>query len=75
VARLVLPATFQPESTRGPIEGKTMNIGKDAILEDFAFMLEWFDRVGYSADIPTNAKAFGIRRTTLEEWANRQNWR
>jgi len=42
--------------------------------EDFAVMLEWFDRVGYSADIPANAKAFGIRPTTLEEWANCQNW-
>ena len=42
--------------------------------EDFAVMLEWFDRVGYSADIPANAKAFGIRPTTLEEWAKRQNW-
>ena len=42
--------------------------------EDFAVMLEWFDRVGYSADIPANAKAFGIRPTTLEEWATRQNW-
>jgi uncharacterized protein YbjT (DUF2867 family) len=42
--------------------------------EDFAVMLEWFDRVGYSADIPANAKAFGIRPTTLEEWANRQKW-
>ena len=51
-----------------------MNIGKDAILEDFAVVLEWFDRVGYSADIPTNAKAFGIRPTTLEEWATRQKW-
>jgi len=51
-----------------------VNIGKDAILEDFAVVLEWFDRVGYSADIPANAKAFGIRPTTLEEWAYRQNW-
>ena len=52
-----------------------MNIGKAAILEDSAVMLEWFDRLGCSADIPANAKAFGIRPITLEEWANRQNWR
>jgi hypothetical protein len=51
-----------------------VNIGKDAILEDFAIMLEWFDWVGYSADIPSNAKAFGTRPTMLEEWAHRQNW-
>lgn len=52
-----------------------MNIGKDAILEDFAFMLDWFDRVGSSADILANAKALEIRPTTLEGWANRQNLR
>jgi uncharacterized protein YbjT (DUF2867 family) len=43
--------------------------------EDYALMLEWFDRVGYSADIPANAKAFGIPPTTLEKWASEQNWR
>jgi hypothetical protein len=37
-------------------------------------MLEWFDRVGYSADIPGNAKTFGVHPTSLEEWAGRQNW-
>lgn len=42
--------------------------------EDYALMLEWFDRVGYSVDIPANAKAFGIPPTTLEEWAGGQNW-
>jgi uncharacterized protein YbjT (DUF2867 family) len=42
--------------------------------EDFALMLEWFDRVGYSAKIQANAKEFGIRPTTLTEWASRQNW-
>jgi uncharacterized protein YbjT (DUF2867 family) len=42
--------------------------------EDFAIMLEWFDRVGYSARIQANAKEFGIRPTTLAEWASRQNW-
>jgi hypothetical protein len=51
-----------------------MNIGKAAILEDFAVMLEWFDRGAYSADISADAKVFGIRPTTLEEWANRRNW-
>ena len=42
--------------------------------EDFALMLEWFDRVGYSAKIQANAKEFGVRPTTLAEWASRQNW-
>ena len=37
--------------------------------EDFAIMLEWFDRVGYNADIEGNAKRYGIEPTTLREWA------
>lgn len=37
--------------------------------EDFALMLEWFDRVGYDADIAGNAKEYGVRPTTLSEWA------
>lgn len=37
--------------------------------EDFALMLEWFERVGYDADIAGNAKAFGIPPTSLEAWA------
>jgi uncharacterized protein YbjT (DUF2867 family) len=41
---------------------------------DFALMLEWFDRVGYSAKIADNAKEFRIEPTTLAQWAGRQNW-
>jgi uncharacterized protein YbjT (DUF2867 family) len=37
--------------------------------DDFATMLEWFERVGYDADIPGNARAFGIAPTSLEAWA------
>lgn len=36
---------------------------------DFAAMLEWFDRVGYSADIAGTSKESGIRPTTFQEWA------
>ena len=39
--------------------------------EDFALMLEWFERVGYDADIAANAKEYGVRPTTLSEWAVR----
>lgn len=39
--------------------------------EDFALMLEWFERVGYDADIAANAKEYGVRPTTLGEWASR----
>jgi uncharacterized protein YbjT (DUF2867 family) len=37
--------------------------------EDFALMLEWFERVGYDAAIAANAREFGITPTTLSEWA------
>lgn len=40
--------------------------------EDFALMLEWFDRVGYNADIAGLEREFGIKPTTLRAWASKQ---
>lgn len=40
--------------------------------DDFATMLEWFERVGYDVDIPALEKEFGIRSTKLTEWAAKQ---
>ena len=40
--------------------------------EDFALMLDWFNRVGYDADIAGTAREFGIRPTTLDAWATTQ---
>jgi uncharacterized protein YbjT (DUF2867 family) len=40
--------------------------------EDFAIMLEWFDRVGYSADIAGLEKKYGIKPTTFVELARSQ---
>jgi uncharacterized protein YbjT (DUF2867 family) len=37
--------------------------------EDLAAMFEWFNRVGYSVDIPALAREFGFRLQTLPEWA------
>jgi len=37
--------------------------------EDLAIMLEWFDAVGYNADIEGNAKEFGIPPTSFTDWA------
>jgi uncharacterized protein YbjT (DUF2867 family) len=37
--------------------------------EDFALMLEWFERVGYDADIAGLEREFGIPPTRLEAWA------
>jgi uncharacterized protein YbjT (DUF2867 family) len=42
--------------------------------EDYALMLEWFDAVGYDADIEGTAGEFGIRPTRFREWAAQQNW-
>lgn len=38
--------------------------------EDAAIMFEWFDRIGYSADIPGLEREFGFKPTTLPEWAS-----
>jgi len=42
--------------------------------EDFALMLEWFDRVGYEADIAANAARFGIAPTSFAKWAGAADW-
>jgi len=42
--------------------------------EDFALMLEWFDAVGYDADIKGMAKEFGIEPTSFATWAAAANW-
>jgi uncharacterized protein YbjT (DUF2867 family) len=39
---------------------------------DFALMLDWFDRVGYDADIPALTREFSIPPTTLAAWAATQ---
>jgi uncharacterized protein YbjT (DUF2867 family) len=40
--------------------------------EDLALMLEWFDRVGYDADIESVEKKLGFRPLRLREWARTQ---
>ena len=42
--------------------------------EDYALMLDWFDRVGYDADIAKTSEESGIRPTKFAEWAAKQNW-
>jgi uncharacterized protein YbjT (DUF2867 family) len=53
------------EFERIPIEEVRKN------SEDFALMLEWFDRLGYNADIEGLEREFGIKPTKLSEWARR----
>jgi uncharacterized protein YbjT (DUF2867 family) len=63
-----------------PAVGHALNFYRVPITEirkvsdDYAIMLEWFDRVGYDVDIQKNAKEFGIRPTTLAEWAPTVQW-
>lgn len=40
--------------------------------DDFATMLEWFDRVGYDVDVPSLEREFGIKGARLVEWAAKQ---
>ena len=40
--------------------------------EDFAMMLDWFDRVGYNASIPELEREFGVKMLSLEAWARKQ---
>jgi uncharacterized protein YbjT (DUF2867 family) len=42
--------------------------------EDYALMLEWFDRVGYDSDIAGNARTWGIAPTKFADWAAQQAW-
>lgn len=38
--------------------------------EDLALMLEWFEKVGYDVDIAATARHYGVKPTTLSEWAS-----
>ncbi|MGH7484851.1 MAG: NmrA/HSCARG family protein [bacterium] len=42
--------------------------------DDFAIMLEWFDRVGYNVNIGGSSAESGVRPTKLAEWAGTVNW-
>jgi len=42
--------------------------------EDFAIMLQWFDRVGYNADIEKIAHESDIRPVPFQEWAGQAAW-
>jgi uncharacterized protein YbjT (DUF2867 family) len=56
------------EFVRAPIE----EVRKGSA--DYAEMLEWFDRVGYDADIEALKKTYGYRPKTLADWASQAKW-
>ena len=37
--------------------------------DDFAIMLDWFNKVGYDVDIDATSREFGVTPTRLEQWA------
>lgn len=43
--------------------------------EDFAIMLEWFERVGYDADINARSQESGIRPTAFGDWVKTVSWK
>ena len=43
--------------------------------EDFATMLQWFDRVGYRADINGLERNYGFNLIKFPEWAAKAPWR
>jgi uncharacterized protein YbjT (DUF2867 family) len=74
-------AVTMPEaaSVLGKIVGQTVTFERLPIAvvrqnsDDSATMLEWFDAVGYSADIASLESRWGIRPMTIEEWARTQH--
>jgi uncharacterized protein YbjT (DUF2867 family) len=43
-------------------------------MPDFAKMIDWIDKTGYSVDIPGLAKKYGIRPMTFEHWVKKAKW-
>jgi len=42
--------------------------------EDYAIMLDWFDRVGYDVNIAATAAKFGVTPTSFASWAASTAW-
>jgi len=40
--------------------------------EDYAIMLEWFDRQGYDVDIEATAREYGVTPTSFSDWCREQ---
>jgi uncharacterized protein YbjT (DUF2867 family) len=46
----------------------------DSFGEEFAVMCEWFNEVGYSADVPALEETFGFEFTRLETYLRENGW-
>lgn len=45
-----------------------------SVSDDLAKMFEWFEAVGYNADIGSLERKYGIKPTSFEDWAATQSW-
>ncbi len=70
--RHTMPETAKILSRRMGRNIEFVEVSKEEVRkasDDYAIMLEWFDRVGYDVDIAALEKKYGIRPTSLDEWA------
>ena len=75
--RATMPATAEILSKAARREVKFVPVPIEEVRKfsmDYALMLEWFDRVGYEADIAKTSAESGIRPTRLAEWATTAKW-
>ena len=73
-----MPATAEILSKVAHREVKFVRLPIEEVRKfsmDYALMLEWFDRVGYDADIAKASTESGIRPTPLATWAATIDWR
>ncbi len=74
---LTMPETAKliSEAAHRPVSFVSVPISEvRKMSEDYALMLEWFDAVGYDADIAGTAKLFGVTPTTFRAWAAKAAW-
>jgi NADPH-dependent ferric siderophore reductase len=72
-----MPATAEILSRVAQHEVKFVQVPIEEVRKfsmDSALMLEWFDRVGYDADIARASVESGIRLTPLATWAATMDW-
>jgi uncharacterized protein YbjT (DUF2867 family) len=63
-------AAVLSESLGRPIKFEQQPIEQlRAFSPEYAIMLEWFDKVGYNADIAGLERTYGIKPTSLRAWA------
>jgi uncharacterized protein YbjT (DUF2867 family) len=65
-------AAVLSKATGKPLEFQRVPLSEvRKFSEEYAVMLDWFDKVGYDADIPGLEKKYGIKLTRLADWAPR----